>query len=59
MFIPERKWGLKKTIEETRGKLNVLMDQEVPEITDEILDVSQKLDMLIKDYYYMQVKGKE
>ena len=57
--IGERIWGLKKAIEEKRRKLNALMDQDVPEITDEILDVSYKLDILIKDYYYRQIEGKE
>lgn len=42
---------LKISIEETREKLNVLMDQNLPEITEEILDTSRKLDIMIKDYY--------
>ena len=49
-------WKLKvqrfeSDIEEAREKLNVLMDQNASDITEEILDTSQKLDILIVNYY--------
>lgn len=49
---------LKRNIEEMKEKLNVLMDQNAPDITREILDTSQKLDTLIKNYYCNLAKGK-
>ena len=49
---------LKRNIEETREKLNVLMDQNAPDITDEIADTSHKLDTLINDYYCNLAKEK-
>lgn len=48
---------LKRKIEEIREKLNMLVDQNVPDINAQILDTSRKLDMLIKDYYNLK-KGK-
>lgn len=50
--------GLKRNIEETKQKLNILMNQNAPDITEEILDTSQKLDTLINDYYCNLAKGK-
>jgi hypothetical protein len=49
---------LKRNIEETREKLNILMYQNAPDITEEISDTSQKLDTLIKDYYCNLAKEK-
>ena len=49
---------IKKNIEETREKLNVLMDQNAPDMNEEISDTSQKLDTLIKDYYCNMAKEK-
>jgi len=34
----------------------VLMDQNVPYITKEIMDISKKLDIMIKDYYCILAK---
>ncbi len=48
---------LKRNIEDTRERLNILIDQNVPSKTDEIMDTSQKLDVLIKDYYLI-IKAK-
>ena len=49
---------LKRNIEETKEKLNILMNQNAPDITEKILDTSQKLNTLIKDYYCNLAKGK-
>jgi len=49
---------LNRNIEETKQKLNILMNQNALDITEEILDTSQKLDTLIKDYYCILEKGK-
>ncbi len=48
---------LKQDIEKTREKLNLLMNQNTLDITDEILVVSQKLDTLINEYYWICQTG--
>jgi len=47
---------LKRDIEETREKLNVLVDQNALDITEEVLDTSQRLDILIVNYYCILAK---
>ncbi len=47
---------LKRDIEETREKLNVLVDQYALNITEEVLDTSRRLDMLIANYYCILAK---
>ena len=49
--------SLKRDIEETREKLTVLIGQDTLDITEEVLDISRKLDILIVDYYCILVKG--
>ncbi|KPU45778.1 hypothetical protein OXPF_10130 [Oxobacter pfennigii] len=59
IYIEELKiQGLKRTIEKTRKKLNSLLEQDEAKITDEILDTSHKLDILINNYYNMQTEDK-
>lgn len=43
---------VEKIIEEIREKINVLVDQNALNITEEVLDISRKLDMFIMNYYY-------
>lgn len=50
---------LKRYIEESREKLNLLVNQNSSDITVDIMDASQKLDTLINEYYFIQAKGKE
>ena len=47
---------LKRDIEETREKLYMLMDQNAPDITEEVLNTSQKLDIFIVNYYCILAK---
>ncbi|MGE5629495.1 MAG: Spo0E family sporulation regulatory protein-aspartic acid phosphatase [Caulobacteraceae bacterium] len=46
-----KKQRLKRDIEETREKLNVLVDKNALDITENVLDTSQRLDKLIVNYY--------
>ena len=50
--------GIISKIEETRRKLNCLMNQITPEVTEEALLISRELDALINDYYYNQILNK-
>lgn len=47
---------VKRDIDETREKLNVLVDQNALDITEEVLGASQKLDIFIMNYYYILAK---
>jgi Spo0E like sporulation regulatory protein. len=51
-----KKQRLKRDIEETREKLNVLVDQKALDISEEVLDTSQRLDILIANYYCILVE---
>lgn len=51
-----KKQRLKRDIEEAREKLNVLVDQNALDITEEVLDTSQRLDILIVNYYCILAK---
>jgi len=42
---------LKKDIERIRKRLNKLVDQNDFEITENILDISRQLDIMISGYY--------
>jgi vacuolar-type H+-ATPase subunit D/Vma8 len=44
---------LKEDIKETRKRLNKLVEKNAPNTTKEILEISQKLERLINDYYQM------